>query len=198
MRIFSLTDLFILGLGLDLAGAMLIARGLLISPAAIARLNTWGGLESGSTVDRSRNWVDAFFGVVYLGLGFACQAAGYFAELGGSTPTSGGRRGLWAALILVITLVLALLLWWALKERGLKRLLIAVARSKPGGSESENRIRGWTREKALRLRELGEAAGWKAEGTELEEGGVVDYNQRVFGVNIPARLYESSGSSETS
>jgi hypothetical protein len=159
MRIFSLTDLFILGLGLDLAGAVLIARGLLISPAAIARLNTWGGLESGSTVDRARNWVDAFFGVVYLGLGFACQAAGYFAELGGSTPKGGGCRALWAALTLAITLVLALLLWWASKERGLKRLLIAVARNKPGASESETEIGGWTREKALRLRELGEAAG---------------------------------------
>lgn len=189
MRNLSLTDLFVLGLGLDLAGAVLIARGLLISPAAMARLNTWGGLESGSTVDRARNWVDAFFGVVYLGLGFACQAAGYFAELGGSAPKSGGYRTLWAALILAITLALALLLWWASKERGLKRLLIAVASNKPGGSESETEIRGWTREKALRLRELGEAAGWKAEGAELEEGGVVDYAQRVFSLNIPAGLY---------
>jgi hypothetical protein len=189
MQNLSLTDLFVLGLGLDLAGAMLIARGLLITPAAIARLSTWGGVESGSTVDRARNWIDALFGAAYLGLGFACQAAAYFAELAGATPKSGGCRALWAAVILAVTLAIALLLWWALKELGLKRLLVSIARNKPGGSDSEAEIAGWTREKALRLHELGEAAGWEAEGAELEEGGVVDYAQRVFGVSIPPGLF---------
>jgi hypothetical protein len=188
----SLTDLFILGLGLDLAGAVLIARGLLISPAAIARLNTWGGLESGSTVDRARNWVDALFGVVYLALGFACQAGAYFVELGGSAPTHGGRRPLWGAFILIVTLCLALLLWRVSKNRGLKRLLVAVAQNKPVTSESEIKIEGWTRETAQRLRELGEAADWDPEGPELGDGGQIAYAKRVFGISIPRALYDGS------
>jgi hypothetical protein len=37
----SLTDLFIVGLGLDITGAILLAKGLLISPATLRRPRAW-------------------------------------------------------------------------------------------------------------------------------------------------------------
>lgn len=55
----TLTDLFVVGLALDIAGAILLAKGLLLDSKAIRGLGTWGGIGFGATVERCRDRVDA-------------------------------------------------------------------------------------------------------------------------------------------
>ncbi len=184
----SITDLFVIGLGFDIIGAVLLARGLLLNPSAIARLNTWGGLELGDTVDRCRNWVDAAFGLSFLVVGFVSQAAGYGAELGGVDARSGACRAYTATGLGITAVLLAYGIWHFFRDRLLKCVIAKVALAKPSGDE-EDETGQWTRDRAARLLDLGEEAGWKALPAELEEGGAVDYAKRVFGIAIPTDLY---------
>jgi hypothetical protein len=94
----SLTDLFIVGLALDITGAVLLAKGLLISPETISSISAtlWGGNPE-TARDRCRNRVDAEFGVAYLASGFLFQAIGYSLDIGG-VPSETGAGRLLAAL----------------------------------------------------------------------------------------------------
>ena len=89
----SLTDLFLVGLGLDITGALLLAKGLLISPASISSIavsRVGGNPETAR--DRCSSRVDAEFGVIYLAGGFALQVVGSALEIGGvETETGTGR-----------------------------------------------------------------------------------------------------------
>lgn len=89
----SLTDLFIVGLALDITGAILLAKGLLISPATISDISAtlWGGNPE-TARDRCRNRVDAEFGVAYLASGFFLQAVGYSLDIGGVSSETGTSR----------------------------------------------------------------------------------------------------------
>jgi len=89
----SLTDLFIVGLALDITGAILLAKGLLISPATISDISAtlWGGNPE-TARDRCRNRVDAEFGVAYLAGGFFLQAVGYSLDIGGVSSETGTSR----------------------------------------------------------------------------------------------------------
>lgn len=68
--------LFVVGLALDLAGAVLLALGLTIRARDIAGLGTYQGISYGALVDRVRSRVDAEFGLTALGLGFFLQFLG--------------------------------------------------------------------------------------------------------------------------
>ena len=116
----SITDLFVAGLAFDVIGALLLARGLLISHEAIERLATWQGLETSDTVDRCRNRVDAAFGASYLVAGFLLQGAGYGALLAGADAANSSHRAYVAAGIATVTIGGAFLLWWLTKDRLLK------------------------------------------------------------------------------
>jgi len=85
----SLTDLFLIGLALDVCGAVLLAKGLLLGPRDIARLNTYWGINEGALSDRIQNRVYAEFGMLYLGVGFGLQAVGYSLEIGGIEAGTG-------------------------------------------------------------------------------------------------------------
>jgi hypothetical protein len=186
----SINDLFVVGLGIEIAGAVLLARGLLIGPAAMASLNTWQGIERGAATERCRNWVDAAFGVSYLVTGFMFQAAGYEAELFGSTVATGACRAYTAAALGLAGVLGAIGLWWALRNRMLKRVIVRMALATKGsGGEGDEKRSGWTRRKAGLLLSIGEEAGWPPLPEELEEGGAVNYAERVFGVEIPFGLY---------
>ncbi|HXR31242.1 MAG TPA: hypothetical protein VN752_08885 [Solirubrobacterales bacterium] len=100
MNYLSLTDLFLVGLALDICGAVLLAKGLLLSPRAIASLNTFWGINQGALTDRIQNRVYAEFGMVYLATGFALQAVGYGLEIGGVDTEIGTCR-------LIVALALA-------------------------------------------------------------------------------------------
>ena len=88
----SLTDLFLIGLALDVCGAVLLAKGLLLGPRDIARLNTYWGINEGALSDRIQNRVYAEFGMLYLGVGFGLQAVGYSLEIGGIEAGTGPCR----------------------------------------------------------------------------------------------------------
>jgi hypothetical protein len=182
----SLTDLFMVGLGFDIAGAVLLLRGLLLSPRAIASLHTWYGIEVGATLERAENRVDGFYGGFGLVAGFFLQAVGYAAELSGAEGATGSGRLLIALLLSAGSALSVALLYFASRETVLKRTLVAVARSREGsGDLGDEKGSDWTREKVIILVKLGEAKGWPR--LDSDEDGItrVNYVRRVFGIEVP-------------
>lgn len=81
---FSIVDISTGGLGLDVAGAIVLARGVLLSRAEVVA-QVRPGLSWSNTQDVERLIRDAiagWFGVVLLGLGFMTQLTGYAVALG--------------------------------------------------------------------------------------------------------------------
>jgi hypothetical protein len=105
----TLSDLFFVGLALDITGGVLLAKGLLLTPRELALLNTVYGSGSGVHRDRCRNRVLGEFGVAYLTAGFVLQAVGYALQIGGH-PSETGRGRLLAALVMA---AIAVAVAWA-------------------------------------------------------------------------------------
>jgi hypothetical protein len=127
----SLADLFTAGLGFDVAGAGLIAYGLFLSPQGIAiRTTAWLGYNAEEAVALARGRVDAISGFLALGIGFICQGVAYAAVAAGADTASrtGWRAAVGAAVAALAAAALAVGLWYAVRDRMVKRLLIEVAR----------------------------------------------------------------------
>ncbi|HEX3563553.1 MAG TPA: hypothetical protein VHU24_12000 [Solirubrobacterales bacterium] len=141
MDYLSLTDLFIVGLALDITGAILLAKGLLISPEAISSVSAtlWGGNPE-TARDRCRNRVDAEFGVAYLAGGFLFQAIGYSLDIGG-VPSETGADRLFAALgMALIAAAIAVGAYIRLHGAREKQLIAeAEAEAERRGTEHEER-----------------------------------------------------------
>lgn len=120
----SLADLFLVGLALDICGAVLLAKGLLLGPRDIARLNTYWGINEGALSDRIQNRVYAEFGMLYLGIGFALQAVGYSLEIGGVETETGACRLIVAAAMATGAAGVATVVW-ALRHRSRIQVLSA-------------------------------------------------------------------------
>jgi hypothetical protein len=120
----SLTDLFVVGLALDITGATLLAKGLLISAATISSVSAelYGG-NPGTARDRCRNRVDAEFGVSYLAGGFFLQAIGYSLDIGGVSSETGISRLIAALGMALIVAALAVAIY-ALLHGARERQLI--------------------------------------------------------------------------
>jgi hypothetical protein len=179
----SILDLFMAGLGFDIAGALLLARGLLSSPAEIAELNTLEGLESGATVAQVRDRVDAEFGVGSLILGFTLQAIGYVATVLGAS--SSPDVGLGSAAIALAFLLVAggsvWFIWHRVARRRVRKMLPAVALAHPAGGDPP----GWTATRLDRLVSFGRAQNLPKLTDEESHG---DYVHRVFGVDVHAPI----------
>jgi hypothetical protein len=123
MPCLSLIDLFLVGLALDLAGAYLLAKGLLLSPALFNEL-TAGESEPRAGAEEApyRNRIDAEIGIVYLATGFGLQVIGYLLEVGGVKTATGTSRLLAAIVLGLITLALAWMVWRILCPIRLQRL----------------------------------------------------------------------------
>ncbi len=122
----SLTDLFLVGLGLDVTGAWLLAKGLLISPASISSIavsRVGGNPETAR--DRCSSRVDAEFGVLYLAAGFALQAVGYALEISGVETETGAGRLLMALGLTLIVSVSAFATYAQLRKERVDRLVVA-------------------------------------------------------------------------
>jgi hypothetical protein len=100
----TLSDLFFVGLALDITGGVLLAKGLLLTPRELAMLNTMYGSGIGVHKDRCRNRVLGEFGVAYLTAGFVLQAVGYALQISGHQSETGGGR-LLAALVMAAVAV---------------------------------------------------------------------------------------------
>lgn len=85
----TITDLFVVDLGVELVGAWLVARGLLLSPSMLKSFGTHAGIGVADVVDRARNRIDARFGISFLMAGFAVQLLGYLLEIDNHRPEQG-------------------------------------------------------------------------------------------------------------
>jgi hypothetical protein len=181
----TLTDFFVFGLGIELVGAWLIARGLLAPLWVVKSFGTWGGIGAASVVDRARNRVDALFGVIYLGVGFLAQLIGYLAEIHGDRVTHGGGRLGDSLILLAVAMGAALGVWALLHRRALRAMLVQIAFTPlraDGAEEPESR------EKSLEW--LGEYARIVEGGAELDEG-TERYLRQMYGEmeGLGARRY---------
>ena len=141
MDCLSLTDLFIVGLALDITGAILLAKGLLISPATISSVSAtlWGGNPE-TARDRCRNRVDGEFGVAYLAGGFFLQAVGYSLDIGGVPSETGTDRLIAALGMALIVAALSIGIYAVLHEKR-ERQLIDEAEAEDERREKEHEER---------------------------------------------------------
>lgn len=119
----SLTDPFLVGLALDISGALLLAKGLLVSPALIARLSaSYWDANPADCWDRCQNRVDGQFGVGYLSAGFLLQAAGYVAALAGVHTATGTARVAVAVAMALAAMAVAIGAWRVLYPGRVRKL----------------------------------------------------------------------------
>jgi hypothetical protein len=101
---FVIEDLFPLGLGFDVAGACLLAKGLLLSPQQIRGLSgAYWGWNARDIVLRVDDKVAGSFGVLALVLGFLAQSVGYVVllSIGGTSRYDFGRGAIAVAAVAV-------------------------------------------------------------------------------------------------
>jgi hypothetical protein len=125
MSCLSLTDLFLVGLTLDLSGAYLLAKGLLISPRRMNELTETvfgGGMAPAAEEGYFENRIDAEIGVLYLGIGFGLQVVGYLLEIAGVHNATGTGRLVVAVTLAIGTVALAWLAWSVLHPIRLRQL----------------------------------------------------------------------------
>jgi len=135
----SFQDVFAFGIGLDIAGGYLIAKGLLLPTRQILNLSTpllgWSPLV---VIARVEDKVSTEIGVAALGLGFAFQLTGYFfGALLGDYPEPSPLRAfaLVGLSLLGILLVLGAHRVWLPTRR--RSLLIDIARFDNGGQKHD-------------------------------------------------------------
>jgi hypothetical protein len=130
MDVFTVADLFVVGVVLDLVGAYLLSRGLLASHSTLAlRAGTYYDSNPHAAVGFAEDRVDGRFGVIYLMLGFGAQAVGYVLELGFNPSTEASAGRVVAALALAVAVgVGAYGLWKRTRADQVKRTLVEMAR----------------------------------------------------------------------
>jgi hypothetical protein len=111
--VLSVEDAFATGVGFDLLGGYLLARGLLADPRDMAhRASTLVGYNGGIVEREVRARIDGVTGIAMLGLGFLLQFGGYVTLIAGAKlTTTGAEAALLAvgvALALVAVAILAL------------------------------------------------------------------------------------------
>lgn len=172
----TITDLFVVGLGVEIVGAWLIARGLLIPLPALKNFGTHAGIGVAAVVDRARNRIDGQFGVALLLLGFTLQLLGYLLELDGGEARPEQDRLLTALILLGSSMLLAGGTWRALRDRMFKRALVKIAMAplRTSGGDIEQPA-----EKNIEwLASYGIAAGWQRQMYESN----ATYVKRIFGI----------------
>jgi hypothetical protein len=171
--LFTLYDLFAVGLGLELGGAALISRGVVSNPRDLF-LSSLSFYDSHRfvAVSAAENSLDTVTGVAGLGIGFLTQLVGYVVYLANGGHASFGSD---RALVAGLCGVAAIVLWWlvgnVVRHFRLKPLLAGMARQTLGG-----RVLDHPRADYLVL--WGRAAGWAAEPRENAR----TYLERVFGL----------------
>lgn len=177
MELLAVQDLFVVGLGLDIAGAYLVARGLLASNLEIAlRAAGYWGSSPPTAVTNAQNKVDGWIGLISLVLGFVLQAVGYFVILSGRADDEVSvGRALAAIGLGVAAILLVLGVWRRIRRPWLKRTLIEAARVDSRAQPPTFREHPF----GGQLRLFGVAAGFEALHDETD----LAYAQRVFDVD---------------
>lgn len=125
----QLQDLYTAGIGFDLGGAFLLARGLINSPAELSRLSgTYFDFNKFQAISVAKNRLDAVAGVSGLGAGFILQAVGYVTLVSRPHSTRTGLdEAFVAAAFALLTLGATVLLGSVYQRRGLTPLLVEMA-----------------------------------------------------------------------
>lgn len=112
-----------------MAGAYLLARGLLSSLPDIRTSGTYAGLGAQSTVRRVRDRVDGSAGLLFLTSGFLIQAAGYAATAAGlNAGAPSAARAATFAVVTAVVLSLALGLHAVTTLKRTRRLALQTTR----------------------------------------------------------------------
>jgi hypothetical protein len=135
---FSLDDLFFVGVALDITGAAFLAKGLLVPPETIYGMvqTTFDGMAPGAAEGHIRNKVDAEFGLFFLLVGFILQALGYLFELAGHGTSQGDDRAGVALVLGLLAAFLAIGIYAALHGRRYRRIAAQVRKL---GEEAQDR-----------------------------------------------------------
>lgn len=163
-----------MGIGFDVAGAFLVARGLLVPvPVMQRRASAFIG---GNTMDfaaQVRNRFDGEVGLPALVVGFSIQAVAYIAVAGGADVSTGGLGhavvALTAAVVPVIGVAVGVRL---LRPRRFRQMCVEAAHYPTEGDE-RNHLPF-----VSRLMYFGRALDYAV----LEHESPEDYARRVFGV----------------
>jgi hypothetical protein len=127
---FSIDDLFTVGVSFDLLGGYLLGRGLLASPAQIARRgSTRWDWNFADMLGQIQAGADGRIGLISLCFGFMLQAGGYVALIAGASVKTGGAR---AGMAVALAMVAGIAWYIALRIvhlRVVKRLIVDVARA---------------------------------------------------------------------
>ncbi len=167
---FELTDLFAAGIGLDLAGAYLLALGLLQSPQRIRRRSTFGGLYPGGLIGDVENRSTARIGLTSLLAGFSLQAVAYVLQLGfGPYPGHSGSRAVIGAVSAAVPALVVIVFERATRHRRFNRLIVCVARERFEGPPGDPD-----------LEMLAKVAEWRGEPRRASEDDDA-FASRVFG-----------------
>lgn len=179
--LFTVDDVFVVGVSFDLLGGYLLGRGLLVSPSQISQRGTthWGW-NSADMIAHIRGVADARLGLCSLAIGFALQAGGYVALIAGEHVAVSALRAVGSVLLAI----LAAFAWSLVLRRAhtpvVKRLAVSVARadSTTGGLAEFPDYR--------RLLALGQELGYYLAKDEVpgpgNPGAMDRYARRCFGV----------------
>lgn len=128
--LFQLQDLYTAGIGFDLGGAFLLARGLINPPAELTRLgSSFYGSNRFQAISLARNRLDAVAGVSGLFAGFILQAIGYIEVLSVAHRTATGTdEALVAAAFALLALATVMLVGNVYRQKRLIPLLVEMAR----------------------------------------------------------------------
>jgi hypothetical protein len=128
----SVTDMFMAGVGFDIAGATLLAVGLFKEPGRLAVELMHKGTRE--LLDAGRDFVDGIFGLASLLVGFVLQAAGYIVLLGRHPDEPFGWPVAVTGLVcLVCAAALPLWVWGYSRDWLFKKYLIDLARHDNAG-----------------------------------------------------------------
>jgi len=173
--VISYQDIFAVGIGLDIAGAFLLAKGLLLSTRQIRNLSaTYFDFSGPEVVARVEDKVSTQIGVAALGLGFMCQLTGYVlgALLSSNPPPSVLRAGAVIALAL-LAIGVVLLGYSIVLPHSRRRLLIDFASYDGQGRKHDHPYGGYL----LILGTLG------INVPSLKDESQMDYAKRVWRVD---------------
>jgi hypothetical protein len=172
--VFSVEDLFVVGLGFDLSGAVLLAMGLFKSPSQVAEhvrfhLNP-------SLVRAGTDLIDGGIGLASLLVGFLLQAIGYVLLLSREEPSSAGLNTAAAGVAL---LLVAAAIPWVVRRLVRRRLLLAYLREL---ALYDNMGRKHERPSLRDLVMFAEIMREERRPDEHDDQGAMRYAHRVFGV----------------
>jgi hypothetical protein len=181
----SIDDLFTAGAGLDIAGAILLGRGLLAAPTTmVGRAGSpFGGANYKALASEVEDRVDAVAGVAAIGAGFLAQATGYMLVIGlGLSAGIGWARAIVAFVFAVGAGAAVFVVDAATRWHRLRAQVIELAHHEWNGTRREQ-------PSATMLLMLGQEFGRYPLEREILPGGDVGYARRVFGVD---RLREAT------